>query len=225
MDTLYDRAEAGRELARLLKSYEKETPIILGMPRGGVVVAYEIASLLHAPLDVIVTRKIGAPNQPEFAIGAIAPGDIVLLNKEVIKDIQLSNTEIQSLINNETQEMKRRLKLYRGNRPAIDVKNKTIIVVDDGLATGLTALAAIRSLRQLHPKKIILAMGACARDSTKRLQQEVDELICLLTPEPFYAVGQWYRYFDQTTDEEVIQLLTLNRNALSEIAMIQERAE
>ena len=213
MDTLYDRAEAGRELARLLKSYEKETPIILGMPRGGVVVAYEIASLLHAPLDVIVTRKIGAPNQPEFAIGAIAPGDIVLLNKEVIKDIQLSNTEIQSLIDNETQEMKRRLQLYRSNRPALDVKNKTVIVVDDGLATGLTALAAIRSLRQWHPKKIILAIGACARDSAKRLQQEVDELICLLTPEPFYAVGQWYRYFDQTTDEEVIRLLTLNQQS------------
>ena len=213
MDTLYDRAEAGRELARLLKSYEKETPIILGMPRGGVVVAYEIASLLHAPLDVIVTRKIGAPNQPEFAIGAIAPGDIVLLNKEVIKDIQLSNTEIQSLIDNETQEMKRRLQLYRSNRPALDVKNKTVIVVDDGLATGLTALAAIRSLRQWHPKKIILAIGACARDSAKRLQQEVDELICLLTPEPFYAVGQWYRYFDQTTDKEVIRLLTLNQQS------------
>jgi len=137
----------------------------------------------------------------------------VLLNKEVIKDIQLSNTEIQSLIDNETQEMKRRLQLYRSNRPALDVKNKTVIVVDDGLATGLTALAAIRSLRQWHPKKIILAIGACARDSAKRLQQEVDELICLLTPEPFYAVGQWYRYFDQTTDEEVIRLLTLNQQS------------
>lgn len=213
MQILNDRKEAGRELAKQLALRKCKNPIVLGMPRGGVVVAYEIARQLHAPLDVVVARKIGAPDQPELAIGAIAPHNTVVLNEGLIASFRLSQEEVQQLIAKEKIEMERRLQLYRQNQSFPDVKNNTVIVVDDGLATGLTALAAVRFLHKLKPKKLILAVGACASDSAEKLQHEVDELICLLIPEHFYAVGEWYHDFSQTTDEEVLSLLAMSRQS------------
>jgi len=203
-----DRKEAGQKLAELLKSYTAEKPIILAMPRGGVVVAYEIAQALKAPLDVIVSRKIGAPSQPEYAIGAIAPGDIRVFNDEAISSLDISKTEIETLVAREKKEMERRIKLYRGDKLPLDLKDKVVIIVDDGVATGQTALVAIRSVRKMQPKKIIFACGVGAYDSMKLLQQEADEVISLSVPKMFYAVGQWYQSFEQTTDDEVIRLLS-----------------
>ncbi|EKD45683.1 MAG: phosphoribosyltransferase [uncultured bacterium] len=203
-----DRKEAGQKLAELLKSYTAEKPIILAMPRGGVVVAYEIAQALKAPLDVIVSRKIGAPSQPEYAIGAIAPGDIRVFNDEAISSLDISKTEIETLVAREKKEMERRIKLYRGNKPLLDLKDKVVIIVDDGVATGQTALVAIRSVRKTQPKKIVFACGVCAHDSMELLRQEADEVISLSMPKMFYAVGQWYQSFEQTTDDEVIRLLS-----------------
>jgi predicted phosphoribosyltransferase len=179
------------------------------MPRGGVVVAYEIAKAFKAPLDVIVTRKIGAPTQPEYAIGAIAPGNIQIFNVEAISSLHIDNTEVKTIVMSEEKEMERRIKLYRGNKPAFDLKDKVVIIVDDGVATGQTAIVAIRSVRKMRPRKIIFACGVCARDAVVMLRQEADEVICLSLPEIFYAVGQWYLNFAQTTDAEVMQLLKL----------------
>lgn len=207
MDILENRKEAGILLAKELAKYCNKDPIILGMPRGGVIVAFEIAKAFNAPLDVIVSRKIGAPDQPEFAIGAIAPNDIVIFDESLLAQLGLDKTSIQPYIQSEKKEMERRIQLYRGNKPFPDLRNRTVIIVDDGLATGRSAIAAVRSIKQFKPKKIILAVGACAIESKKLLEQEADEVICLLAPMNFYAVGQWYNDFSQTSDEEVIQLL------------------
>ncbi|CAL7963830.1 putative phosphoribosyl transferase [Gammaproteobacteria bacterium] len=204
---LQDRKEAGRKLAEVLSNYMVEKPIILGMPRGGVVVAYEISKALKAPLDVIVTRKIGAPSQPEYAIGAIAPGDIRVFNVEAISSLGLDNTEIKAIVEYEEKEMERRIKLYRSNKPSLNLKDKVVIIVDDGVATGQTAMVAIRSVRKMQPRKIVFACGVCARDAAAMLEQEADKVICLSLPAVFYAVGQWYLDFAQTTDAEVLQLL------------------
>lgn len=202
-----NRVEAGQKLAQALEKYREDKPVILGMPRGGVVLAYEIAKELQAPLDVIIARKIGAPGQSEFAIGAIAPRDIIVFNPEVSSYYHADDPEVQIIVAKETRELERRLKLFRGNKPELVLQDKTVIVVDDGLATGQSALAAILSIKKLKPRKIILAVGVCAIDSAALLRREVDELICLSMPEEFYAVGLWYRDFSQTTDEEVIELL------------------
>ncbi len=204
-----DRKEAGQKLAEVLQRYAAEKPIVLGMPRGGVVVAYEIAKALKAPLDVIVTRKIGAPSQPEYAIGAIAPGNIQIFNAEAIFSLGLNNSEVKTIVMSEEKEMERRVKLYRGNKPALDLKDKVVIIVDDGVATGQTAIVAIRSVRKLEPRKTIFACGVCARDAVIMLRQEADEVVCLSLPAMFYAVGQWYLNFAQTTDAEVMRLLKL----------------
>lgn len=207
MPIFYDRIDAGEKLAKKLVKYRPSHPIILGMPRGGVVVAYAIARALQAPLDIIVARKLGAPDQPEFAIGAIAPNDIVVWNEEALSYINLNETIKQQLIATEQKEMQRRLKIYRGNLVPLSLQDKVVIIVDDGIATGQSALAAIKSVRKMKPKKIILAVGVAAADSLTLLQSEVDELICLATPEPFYAVGEWYENFAQVEDQEVIELL------------------
>lgn len=202
-----NRQTAGRELAVALEEFREEKPIILGMPRGGVILAFEIAQALNASLDVMVARKIGAPNQPEYAIGAIAPGDIVVINPEAVAFYDISSPEVQAVIAREKQEMLRRIKLYRGSKPELELKNRTVILVDDGLATGQSALAAVLAIKKMQPKKVILAVGVCAVDSAAILRQEVDELVCLSMPEQFYAVGLWYQDFSQTTDDEVIALL------------------
>ena len=195
-----------------MEQYRDTNPLILGMPRGGVVVAFEVAKALNASLDVIVVRKIGAPGQPELAIGAIAPGDTVVLNDELVQMFGLSDTELNLLIAQEKKELARRIRVYRSGVEFPAIRGRTVIMVDDGLATGQTAIAAARAVRALKPKQLILAVGVCAADSKKLLQKEVDKIVCVSTPALFYAVGQAYSQFEQTTDEEVISLLAKSRD-------------
>lgn len=209
-----NRQEAGQKLAKVLIKYlhASDDLIILGMPRGGVVVAYEIAKELKAPLDIIVSRKVGMPSFPEYAIGAVAPDDIYVFNKEATSNFLSSDgmqMTIKTIADREMEEANRRIKLYRKDKPPLDLKGKTAIIVDDGVATGLSAIAAIRAARKMQPKRIIFACGVAAKDSVKLLEKEVDEVISLSVPENFHAVGQWYKDFGQTTDEEVIDLLSL----------------
>lgn len=201
-----DRHDAGRQLAEKLLKYKDENPIILAIPRGGVVVGYEIAKVLNAPLDVIIARKIGAPFQPELGIGAIAPNGIRILNGELIRSLGISESQIKEIIEKETLEMNRRAELYRGKQPPLDLFEKTVIVVDDGIATGISDKAVILSLPQLDPKKIVLAVPVCPPDAANKFR-EVDEFICPFKPPDFYAVGAHYENFDQVNDEEVINLL------------------
>lgn len=207
-----NRQDAGKQLAKLLSDYADDSnSIVLGMPRGGVVVAAEIAKAFHLPLDVMIARKIGAPGQSEFAIGAIAPGGIVMLDETYIQMYGLSESAIQNMIADEKEELERRIHVYCGDKGLPNLNGKTVILVDDGIATGRTALAAVRAVRAMKPSQIILAAGVCAADSAEKLKPEVDKLICIACPHDFYAVGAWYENFDQTTDDEVIQLLQKNR--------------
>lgn len=206
----HDRKDAGQKLAQSLKKYLDKNVIVLGMPRGGVVTAYEIADKLHAILDVIVVRKIGAPWQPEYAIGAIAPNNTVVLNQEAQDYFSLKTAEIEKLINYEKNEMEKRIRLYLDTSKKIAVQNHIVIIADDGVATGQSAIAAIRSVRKMQPQKIIFAAPVGALDAIKILKHEADEVICLEIPREFYAVGSFYENFTQTSDAEVISLLKMN---------------
>jgi putative phosphoribosyl transferase len=181
--------------------------MVLALPRGGVVVAFEIARALHAPLDVLVARKLGAPGHEELGIGAIAPGGVRVLDEQAVRWLGITEEQLQRIVARETEEMNRRLRLYRGNRPLPNVRGKTVILVDDGLATGATAQAAIASLRQQQPRRLVLAVPVCASETAERLRPEVDNLICVSIPPLFRAVGLWYRNYEQTTDQEVTDLL------------------
>lgn len=198
-----DRAEAGRLLALALTPYRKERPIILGLPRGGVVVAYEVARALEAPLDVVVARKLGAPFAPELAIGAIAPGGVVLLQAR----FGMTDPELRALIARETAEMERRIRRYRGGDGLPDIEGRTVILVDDGLATGLTAEAAIQAIRKQETKRIVLAVPVSAAETAAYIREEVDDFVCLSLPEEFFALGEWYVDFAPVSDEEVVRLL------------------
>lgn len=202
-----DRALAGRVLARHLLSYREERPIVLALPRGGVVVGAEIARALKAPLDVIVARKLGAPGHEELGIGAIAPGGVRVVDEQAVQWLGISEAQMERIVARETEEMNRRQRLYRGDRPGPEVQDRTVILVDDGLATGVTARAAIASLRQQKPRRLILAVPVCPVETADRLRVEVDDLICPSLPADFGAVGLWYQRFEQTTDQEVIDLL------------------
>lgn len=204
-----DRQQAGQKLTEVLHKYRGKETIILGIPRGGVVIAYEIAKTLGAKLDIIVARKLGAPGQPEYAIGAIAPGGIRVLNNEAVQYFNLDKQDLDAIIAREKQELERRIKLYRAGKKDFDLKNKTVIITDDGLATGLTAKAAVRSAKALGAKKIILAVPVAAADAATAMRAEVDEFICLSIPDHFAAVSQFYQNFPQTSDNEVIELLKL----------------
>ncbi len=202
-----DRYDAGQQLAKKLKKYINENPIIIALPRGGVVIGYEVARILRASLDIIAPRKIGAPFQPEFGVGAIAPNGIRLLNYESINRLGIPIFEIERTIKKETIEMDRRTNLYRKDLPPFDVKEKTVILVDDGIATGVSTKAAILSIKSMNPKKIILAVPICPPEASAKFQNEVDDFICIHQPYDFYAVGAYYNNFEQTTDEEVIDLI------------------
>ena len=206
--TYRNRNDAGIRLADELCKKFKNNVLVLGLPRGGVPVAFPVAVALRAPLDVLVARKLGAPGQPELGIGAIAPGGVRVINQSLVHSLGITAGEIEVLVRNETAELNRRLIKYRGNRPFPEISGRTVILVDDGLATGFTAKAAIRSVRMQNPGRLIFAAPVCALDSAKKLESEVDELICLETPVDFGAVGYWYDDFSQTTDEEVLALLT-----------------
>lgn len=202
-----DRHDAGIKLAEKLTKYKNDKPVIMALPRGGVVIGYEVAKMLNAPLDIIVARKLGAPFQPELGIGAIAPNGIRILNNELIRLLNIPESEIENIIQSETTEMNRRIDFYRKDLPQVDLKDKTVIVVDDGLATGVSTNAAVLAIKQMNPKKIILAVPVAPPNTASRFKKEVDEFLCLNQPPDFYAVGYYYKDFRQITDEEVIDLL------------------
>ena len=203
-----DRADAGRQLADRLKTYAgRPDVLVLGLPRGGVPVAFEVARALGAPLDIFVVRKLGVPGHEEIAMGAIATGGVGVLNEPVVRGLGIPQSVISAAMEREQRELDRRERAYRGERPAPDVRGKTVILVDDGLATGATMRAAVAALRQQQTKRIIVAVPVAAPETCEELRAEVDEIVCLETPEPFYAVGLWYEDFSQTTDEEVCGLL------------------
>ena len=216
---LENREQAGRELARELRAYAgREDVLILALPRGGVPVAYEVARGLAAPLAVFVVRKLGVPGQEELAMGAIASGGVVVVNEELVHEIGISREELSDVIDRERRELERRERLYRGDRPGPAVEGRVVILVDDGLATGATMRAAVAALRRQSPARIVVAAPVGAGDTCRRMRAEADEVICARTPEPFLAVGLWYREFDQTTDEQVRDLLERARAALGDSA-------
>jgi predicted phosphoribosyltransferase len=203
-----DRFEAGRVLASRLRQFSgRHDVVVLALPRGGVPVGYEVAEALHVPLDVFVVRKLGTPGQEELAMGALAPGGITVLNREVIQALEIPRQIIDAAVRKEQSELERREREYREGRPAADVKGRTVIVVDDGLATGSSMRVAARALRKQGATKIVVAVPVAARSTCEEFEGEADQLICAATPEPFWAVGQWYRNFTQTTDDEVRELL------------------
>ncbi len=203
-----DRAEAGRVLAEKLADYAgRDDVIVLALPRGGVPVAYEVAKALSAPLDVFLVRKLGAPGQEELAMGAIASGDVVVINEEVVKALRVPPEVLAETIASERAELARRESVYRGNRPPRDVQGRTVILIDDGLATGSTMRAAVTALRDQAPARIVVAVPIGAPATCAEFQQIADECLCALTPEPFRAVGLWYDNFAQITDNEVRALL------------------
>jgi putative phosphoribosyl transferase len=184
-------------------------PIIIGLPRGGVPVAYEIALALKAPLDIITVRKLGAPSQPELAIGAIASGGIQALNDELIDQIPgLDESVVKTIVANEMRELSRREQLYRGDRPFPDLRQREVVLVDDGMATGATMRAAAEAVLSQEPSKVLVAVPTASKGAVQLLKEKVDNVICLETPSPFVAVGYFYRNFGQTSDEEVRGLLT-----------------
>lgn len=204
-----DRRGAGQFLAQKLADYANRSDVVvLALPRGGVPVAYEVANRLNAPLDVFVVRKLGVPGHEELAMGAIASGGVRVLNPDVLSYIRIHEAIIDRVSEFETSELERRERLYRGNRPPLEVKGKTVIIVDDGLATGSSMRAAVKALRQKEPKMIIVAVPVGARETCDSFEKEVDTMaVCAVMPEPFMAVGIWYQDFSQTTDEEVRDLL------------------
>jgi predicted phosphoribosyltransferase len=211
-----DRTEAGRLLAAKLAKYAGRSDVItLALPRGGVPVAYEVAKALHAPMDVFLVRKLGIPGREEVAMGAVATGGVRVLNDQVVKVLGIPQYVIDAVAAWEQQELARQERAYRGDRPPPDVRGKTVILVDDGLATGSTMMAAVEALRRQGPARIVVAAPVGSRDTCDLLRPLVDEVVCAVTPEPFYAVGLWDRDFSQTSDEEVRQLL---ERSASEVA-------
>jgi putative phosphoribosyl transferase len=210
-DPFADRVEAGKLLgAEVVRRIAKRpNALVLALPRGGVPVGYQVARALDAPLDVFVVRKLGVPGQEELAMGAIASGGVRVMNDDVLRYVPVSQAMIDRVAEAEGRELARREKAYRGNRPPLDVAGKTVVIVDDGLATGSTMRAAVRALRDMRPREIVVAVPVAAPSTCADFRAIVDEVICLRTPEPFQAVGQWYDDFSQTTDEEVHRLLGL----------------
>jgi predicted phosphoribosyltransferase len=204
-----DRSDAGKRLALLLAGHRVEHPLVLGLARGGVIVAAEIASALGAELDVLIVRKLGVPGAEEFALGAIAPG-VVLINQELVTQLDLSNEAVADVIARETEELSRREQTYRGNRQSPHIEGRTVILVDDGLATGTTAQAAVQSVRRLRPKQVIFAVPVCARDGADALRQLVEEVVCLEYPLDFQAVSLWYHHFPSASDAQVLRALRLS---------------
>jgi len=204
----FDRRQAGQELAEALDFLKaRDDVIVLGIPRGGVVVAYEVAKALGAPLDIFITRKIGAPDNPEFALGAVASDGTVVLDRLIVDQLDIPADYVLDEIKRQREEIERRMQMFRGERPPPEFKGKVVVLVDDGVATGATVLASLRALRQREPAELILAIPVGPPETVARLAEEADRVIALETPEPFWAVGRFYIRFDQTTDEEVIELL------------------
>ena len=185
----------------------RDDTVVLALPRGGVPIGYEVARALNAPLDVFIVRKLGMPGHEEFAMGAIASGGVRVLNEEMFAQLPIPMHVVDAVAEREMRELQRRERSYRGSKPPLDVRDKTVLVVDDGLATGSTMRAAVRALRQMEPRAIVVAVPVAAAQTCDEFRSEVDDIVCLRTPEPFQAVGLWYADFSQTTDEQVHELL------------------
>lgn len=208
-----DRAEAGRALADKLSQRHYDNPVVLALPRGGVPVAAEVADALHAPLDLVLVRKIGVPYQPELALAAVVDGrhPQVVVNEEVRRMAHVSDEQFEELKSREIAEIERRRETYLKGRDRVPIEGATVIVIDDGIATGATVRAALKALRRGKPKRLVLAVPVAPADTVARLRDEVDELVCLQTPDPFYAIGVFYHDFEQMTDEEVVATLARTR--------------
>jgi predicted phosphoribosyltransferase len=203
-----DRAEAGRTLADELWKYAgRPDVLVLALPRGGVPVGFEVARVLRVPLDVFLVRKLGAPGFEELAMGAIASGNVVVLNPDVIRTLDVPRHVVEQEVARERRELERRERVYRKDRPPVDVAGKTVILVDDGLATGSTMRAAVAALRKMNPARIVVAVPTASPATCEEMRAIADECLCPITPHPFHAVGLWYQDFSQTTDEEVCELL------------------
>ncbi|MGB8982172.1 MAG: phosphoribosyltransferase [Anaerolineales bacterium] len=204
MEQFKDRSDAGKVLAQKLSAYAgRPDVVVLALPRGGVPVGYEVAVALHAPLDIFTVRKLGLPGQEELAIGAIASGGIRVLNENIIHMLNIPDEMINRVARQELQELERREHNYRGNRPALEIRDKTVILTDDGLATGASMRAAMAGVRAGHPVRIVIAVPTAAPQTCSALEFEVDEIVCAMTPEPFLGVSRWYKDFRHVTDEEV----------------------
>jgi putative phosphoribosyl transferase len=203
----FDRQDAGRRLGAALSHLAGEHPVVLGLPRGGVVVAAEVAKVLGAPLDVIVVRKLGVPGHEELAMGALAEGGTMVLNDDLVRRLGIGRSDLDAVRLREEAEMARRLAAFRGDRPALDLANRTVIVVDDGIATGSTARAALEDVRRRRAARVVLAVPVGAAESLASVATAADEVVSLLRPSELWAVGQWYRDFSQTSDHEVVALL------------------
>lgn len=204
---LRDREHAGQLLAKRLLAYRGKNPLVMALPRGGVPVAAEIARELRAELDIVISRKIGAPYDPELAIGAVSAGGTVLLNEPLVRALRVPDDYVTRAVAEAKAEIKRRMHLYRGDKPAPHVEGRTVILVDDGVATGYTMLVAARGVREEGPDRVIVAVPVAPPDSVRSLEEAVDELVVLATPSPFFAVGQFYTVFEQVSDAEVRQLV------------------
>ncbi len=203
-----DREDAGKRLALLLNQFtDRADVLVIGLPRGGVPVAYAIATMLNVPLDVMNVRKLGVPGREELAMGAIASGGVRVINDDVVQDLDISPAMLDRVLQRERQELARREQIYRNNRPFPSLEGRTVILTDDGIATGATIHAAIMALRQSHPARIILAIPVAASATIDAMYAEVEEMVCLLMPNSFQSVGMWYEAFPQTSDEEVRALL------------------
>ncbi|WP_435005480.1 phosphoribosyltransferase [Tundrisphaera lichenicola] len=218
-----DRTEAGRQLARKLAKYARRPDVlVLALPRGGVPVAYEVARALEARLDVFVVRKLGVPGNEELAMGAIASGGVCVLDDDIVQALQIPRQVVEATMARELRELERREQEYREAQPPPEVRGRTVILVDDGLATGSTMKAAVTALRQLQPDRIVVAEPTAATETCEDFRHLADECICDITPDPFYAVGLWYEDFSQATDDEVRELL---KNAADPIVTRTGREE
>jgi putative phosphoribosyl transferase len=208
MQRFENRSQAGRALARSLAGYGgRQDVLVLALPRGGVPVGYEVAKALGAPLDVFLVRKLGVPGYEELAMGAIASGGVRVLNQDVVQGMHLTSAAIEAVAEREERELLRREQEYRAGRPAPQVRGRTVILVDDGLATGASMRAAVQALRQMSPERIVVAVPTAPPEACAELRRLVDDVVCLMTPEAFGGVGLWYQDFTQTSDEEVRHLL------------------
>ncbi len=202
-----DRRDAGRQLAGRLVGLKDESPVVVALPRGGVPVASEVADALGAPLEILAVRKLGTPHNPEYGIGAVAEDGTCVIDAEAVAVLQVRNGELDAIVARETAELMRRVEAYRGERPPLDLEGRTVIVVDDGVATGVTDTAALRAVRHQNPRRLVLAVPVCSPDALERLRVEADQVICLRVPRLLRGVSQWYRDFSQVTDEEVLRAL------------------
>ena len=208
-----DRVDAGRRLADALKDYEgRDDIVVYGLPRGGVPVAAEVAMALGAPLDVLIVRKLGVPGQPELAMGAVASGGVRVLNDEILRQIHVSDEQIDRITEEQRREVREREERFRGDAEVPEVQGKTALVIDDGIATGSTMRASVEALRELGPEEIVVAVPVASYSACDDMEEVADAVVCLETPSPFHAVGAWYENFDQTTDAEVKQLLEQARD-------------